>query len=102
MSNTSFFVSLDKLQKIYSEAHIEYDKDAEKFWDNLSYADKLMAFYIVTKRIHKGDIIDRGSYRHVLYDVFGFDMDSYIVGMDSGYMDVHNSIVVYENDQRAD
>jgi hypothetical protein len=85
---------MKEFQRVYKEASEAYDKEAEAHWEALSYADKMMAFYIVTKRIHKGDIIDKGSYRHVLYEVFGFDMDSYIVGMDSGYFDIHNSIIV--------
>lgn len=99
MSNTSFFDSkeMKDFQRVYQEARDQYDKDAEAYWEALSYEDKLMAFYIVTKRIHKGDIVDNGSYRYVLYDVFGFDMDSYVVGMDSGYFDIHNSIVAGED-----
>lgn len=65
---------------------------ADAFWDGLSYDDRLKAFYSVCKRIHKGDLIDRGSYRYVLYHVFGFDYDAYSIGMDCGYMDIHNSI----------
>jgi hypothetical protein len=55
-----------------------------------------MAFSSVVKRIVKGDIKDSGTYRYVLYDVFGFDVDSYIVGMECGYMNLHNSIVGIE------
>jgi hypothetical protein len=94
MSNNSIFDSeeMNRLHIVYKEAHEAYDANAEKYWNDLSYDDKLMVFYIVTKRIHKGDVIDRGSFRYVLYDTFGFDMDSYLVGMDSGYMEVHNAI----------
>jgi len=94
MSNTSFFNSdsMRELQEIYRESRNEYDNDSEKYWESLLYEDKLKAFYIVTKRIHKGDVVDRGSFRYVLYDTFGFDMDSYLVGMDSGYMEIHNAI----------
>ena len=87
---------MKEFQRVYKEAQDAYDINAEKYWDALSYEDKLMAFYIVTKRIHKGDIIDKGSYRYVLYDVFGFDMDSYVVGMDSGYFDIHNGLYSYD------
>lgn len=75
------------------EADALYAAECEKYWDGLSYDDKLMAFSSVVKRIVKGDIKDRGSYRYVLYDVFGFDMDSYGIGMQCGYMDLHNSVV---------
>ena len=78
------------------EADARYAADCEKYWDSLSYDDKLMAFSSVVKRIVKGDIKDRGTYRYVLYDVFGFDMDSYGIGMQCGYMALHNSIVDIE------
>jgi len=46
----------------------------------------------VCKRIHTGDIKDSGTYRYVLYDVFGFDPGMYGAGMDCGYMAIHNAI----------
>ncbi len=76
--------------------YIQYDRKAEEYWKSLSYKDQLQAFYIVTKRIHKGDIVEKGSYRYVLYDTFGFDLDSYIIGLDSGYIDIHNGLVTNE------
>ena len=42
---------------------------------------------------YEGDVRDKGTYRYVLYDVFGFDMDSYVLGMNCGYMSIHNAIV---------
>jgi len=83
---------MQDIQRAYKETRDSYDEDAEDWWKELTYEDKLSAFYIVTKRIFKGDVVDRGSYRYVLYDVFGFDMDSYLVGMDSGYMEIHNAV----------
>jgi hypothetical protein len=79
----------------------DYDCKANQYWDALPYDQKLMAFYCVCKRIHQGDIIDQGSYRHVLYRVFGFDIDSYIVGMECGYVDIHNAIVVDAPNERS-
>jgi len=76
------------------EGQKKYDNDADEYWDKLSYEDKLKAFYSVCKRIHKGDIKDRGSYRYVLYQVFGFDADAYTIAMRCGYDEIHNSIVV--------
>jgi len=103
MANNSLFESLDELTRIYREARQEYDNEAEQFWEALSYEDKLKAFYIVSKRIHKGDVIDRGSFRYVLYNTFGFDMDSYVLGMDSGYMEIHNAIAEgLSDDERTD
>lgn len=76
-----------------------FAKEANTFWDGLSYEDKLKAFYSVCKRIHKGDVIDRGSYRYVLYDTFGFDFDAYTIGMDCGYLDIHNYIITPKDEE---
>ena len=67
---------------------IEYDE----YWNNLPYEDQLKAFYSVVKRIYRGEIKDKGSYRWVLYDVFNFGPEAYGLGMDCGYMYLHNAI----------
>jgi hypothetical protein len=79
-------------QKAYKEATEQYEKDNEEWWDSLSEEDREKAFYAVCKRIHKADIVKAGSYRYALYQIFGFDMSMYGVGMDAGYMDIHNNI----------
>ena len=58
----------------------------------MSEKEREDAFYMVCKLINKGDIVDRGSFRYVLYTVFGFDMAMYGQGMECGYMDIHNAI----------
>jgi len=96
MDDKKVSVLSDEEKTIFKEASDQYDRKAEEYWKSLSYKDQLQAFYIVTKRIHKGDIVEKGSYRHVLYDTFGFDLDSYIIGLDSGYIDIHNGLVTNE------
>jgi hypothetical protein len=87
------FIS-EELSKAMQEAAIAYEQQAEQWWNSLTYDDKLLAFYSVVKRIYKGDIEDQGSYRYVLYDVFGFGPDAYGIGMDCGYLELHNAIEV--------
>lgn len=82
-----------KMQEDYQEGVKEYEANCDKYWNNLSYEDKLKAFYSVCKRIHKGELKDKGSYRWVLYDVFEFDPSAYAIGMECGYMAIHNAIV---------
>jgi len=82
-----------ELQEKAELAYLRYEKECEEYWDNLSYDDQLKAFYSVVKRLVKGEIKENRSYRGVLYDVFGFDMDSYGIGMECGYMELHNSII---------
>ena len=88
------------IQDKFQLSILQYEKDCDEYWDNLSYDDQLKAFYSVVKRIVKGDIEENRSYRGVLYDVFGFDAAAYSIGMECGYMALHNSIV--SKDQQED
>ena len=80
------------LIEIFEEAEKQYGEDCDQFWKNLSYDDQLKAFFSVCKRIYKGDVEERGSYRYVLYDIFNFESDAYMVGMQCGYLSLHNLI----------
>jgi hypothetical protein len=82
----------DDIRALFKEVATSQDSEAEAFWDSLSVDDQMKAFHAVVKRIVKGELQDKGSYRYVLYDVFGFDVDAYLMGMNCGYMDLHNSI----------
>ncbi len=64
--------ALEELSKIFNEAMAEVEKESEDFWNSLSKEDQLKAFCAISRRIYKGEIEDRGTYRYVLYDVFGF------------------------------
>jgi len=70
----------------------EYETKNDEWWNNLSQEEREGAFYAVVKRIHKAELIDKGTYRWALYDVFGFDSGMYCRGMDCGFMALHNSI----------
>ena len=95
-----FFEAYEELAKAFEEARIADEKAQDEFWNSLSEEDRLNAFGYVTRKIHQGDIVEKGSYRYVLYDVFGFGPESYILGMDSGYMAIHNAI--FDGEQFAD
>jgi hypothetical protein len=80
------------LHQAFEELRIKDEKDAETFWESLSYADKCNAFHAVVSRIVEGELKKKGTYRYILYDVFGFDLEMYSRGMDCGYMALHNAI----------
>lgn len=90
-----------KLQESFQESQKKYERECENYWTSLSEEDRLKAFYSVCKRIYEGDIKQKGSYRWVLYEVFGFDYDSYGIGMDCHYMDIHNSIRTKEEIEQS-
>lgn len=83
---------LKELQHAFAAYREQAVKEDAMWWEGLSYEDQLKAFRNVCRRIYEGDVKRRGSYRHVLYDVFGFGPDAYADGMDCGYMSIHNFI----------
>lgn len=83
---------LEELRQSVHERTKKVAQEDYEWWNALPYEEKLKAFRSVCRRIQQGDVIERGSYRHVLYEVFGFDADAYVDGMDCGYMDIHNLI----------
>jgi hypothetical protein len=70
----------------------QYEAENDAWWNGLTEKERQDAFYAVCKRIYQGEIVDQGSYRYVLYDVFKFGPEMYGAGMDCGYMEIHNSI----------
>lgn len=82
-----------KLEEILEEARLVFGKEAEEYWNSLNYYQQLKVFYSVVKRIYEGEAKDKGSYRYILYDKFGFGPEAYAIGMDAGFMYLHNAYV---------
>jgi hypothetical protein len=88
----AFWEAQEQFAKAMQEGAERFDNESDEFWKGLTYEQKLNAFHSVCKRIYKGDVIEDRSYRGVLYDAFEFGPDAYIVGMECGYMELHNII----------
>lgn len=99
MEKSDLIKVLSEASETYQAAMKDYDTETDAWWGALSYDDKLRAFYSVVKRIYDGDVKQQGSYRYVLYEVFGFGPDAYGLGMECGYMSLHNSIMSDEEQQ---
>jgi len=87
--------ALDKLAELSQEMEKmreEYEVENDAWWNGLSEKEREDAFYAVVKRIYKAELQDKGTYRWALYDVFGFGPGMYRMGMDCGYMAIHNAI----------
>jgi len=84
--------ALEELRKAHAESKKKYEEENDSWWESLSEKEREDAFYAVCKRIHQADIIDRGTYRWAIYDVFNFGPSMYSGGMDCGYMDIQNAI----------
>lgn len=90
---------LDKMiaaSEVWAEADQRYEDENDAWWNSLSKQEREDAFYAVVKRIYQAEIVDQGTYRYALYDVFGFGSHMYIQGMSCGFMELHNSIYTRE------
>ena len=92
MTEKSLGEILSQLSEIQEDIEKQTEADMDEWWNGLSKDDQMKAFYSVVKRLVDGELVQKGSYRYVLYEVFGFGMESYMLGMMCGYMTLHNSI----------
>ena len=83
---------MEECRKAIAEAEKQYAKEAENWWNDLPYEDQLKAFFYVTSKLYEGDVVEQGTYRFLLYSIMNFGMDSYSLGMQSGYLEIHNLI----------
>jgi hypothetical protein len=100
--NSSFFGDfmeeiLNELRGAFEEARKVYRAQEEATWQSLSKEQQLDVFCAVVRRIYDGEFVVKGTYRHILYDVFEFDYDSYTRAMDAGFLELHNSVVTDES-----
>ena len=84
--------SLENIRIAFEESQKQYEEENDAWWNGLDEKQREDAFYAVCKRIHRGDVELNGTYRYVLYDVFGFDPGMYMQGMNCGYFDIHNAL----------
>jgi hypothetical protein len=82
--------SLQELSAVFNAAMKEIEVKQEAYWDSLTKEQQLMAFCAVVRRIHRGEIVEDRSFRGMMYDVFGFGLESYGQAQDAGYLDIHN------------
>ena len=78
--------------KAEENAILDYHKKAEEFFQSLDNDNKLLLFYHITNTIYQNYFNDKGSYRGLLYDKFGFKPNAYGIGYTSGMFALHNAI----------
>lgn len=83
---------LEETSNAFMNAMNQIKDEQEAYWASLSKEEQLKAFCAVARRIHKGDVELKGSYRYVLYDVFEFGPEAYVQAQLAGYLDIHNAI----------
>lgn len=92
MTKKSLMDTLTELGELQEDIEKQTEREMDEWWNAMSKDDQMKAFYSVMKRLVDGELEQKGSYRYVLYDVFGFGPESYMLGMMCGFMSLHNSI----------
>ena len=92
--------ALTDLGQMQEQSKHSYELENDDWWESLTEKEREDAFYAVCKRIHKAELVDHGTFRWALYDVFGFSPGMYGRGMDCGFMAIHNAIFDGEELQR--
>lgn len=91
---------VEQLENTFNSRMKAIEQDQEAFWNSLSKADQIKCFCAVSRRIYRGELEDRGTYRWVLYDVFQFGPEAYCQAQDAGYLAIHNSIFTAEEERK--
>ena len=87
-----FLDDLARLGEIQENYLNDYRRDTDLWWYSLPTEDKERAFFYVVSRLVDLELNKDSSYREVMAD-FNFD---YGLGLDSGFMQLHNSIYTDE------
>lgn len=83
---------LQKISESIEKGRLEYKRKSEEYWNSLTKEQQEMLFYVITSKLYNAEIVDKRSYRGVLYSEFGFDHSMYLVGMWSNFFDLHQHI----------
>lgn len=92
--------ALEEISNQFNKAMQETEEQSEQYWNSLNKEQQLQVFCAVSRRIYKGELEDNGTYRWVLYDVFGFGPEAYVPAQVSGYLEIHNSIYSRDYEER--
>jgi hypothetical protein len=85
-------IDFKEISDQFNQIMKEIEDEQEQYWNSLSKDDQLKAFCAVVRRICKAEMVDKGTYRYALYNVFGFGPEAYIQAQDAGYLALHNAI----------
>ncbi len=81
-----------KIQDAFSELEISFEEERAAIFNSLTNEEQLAVFCEVVYRLTQAELVDRRSYRGILYEVFGFGQESYALAQLSGFLELHNSI----------
>jgi len=99
MDDTAKDATFAALHESGREIQTVLDKEtdmSESYWSGLNKAEQLWAFCAIVRRLAKGEIDEKRSYRGILYDTFEWGPGAYVPAQLAGFMELHNSIYGFD------
>ena len=90
---------LSEISDRFQAAMKAEEEHQEQYWNSLTKEQQLMVFCAISRRIYDGEIKQGGTYRYVLYNVFGFGSEAYVPAQCAGYMEIHNAIFTGKDEE---
>lgn len=81
-----------QIQDAFSELEVRFEEERAAIFNSLTSEQQLAVFCEIVHRLTQAELVDRRSYRGILYEVFGFGPESYTLAQFSGFLELHNSI----------
>lgn len=79
---------MEAIREMFRQDELKQAAEDQAWWDSLTMEGRAQALRQVARLIYKAEVVDKGSYRHAMYEVFGID---YGDGL-AHYMALHNYI----------
>jgi hypothetical protein len=87
----------DDLVEVFQRWEQDLFRTQDKLWDSMTADQQLLLFCKVVRKLVQSELVDQRSYRGVLYDEFGFGLESYVQAQVSGFLTLHNAIDIVKN-----
>lgn len=86
-------VSLEEASKTFRESIRETQVRHNKIWEEMPYEQRLAAADFIFRQI-SDHAAQGGSYRYLIYERLGFEMDAYAILQCAGALDVSNNYII--------
>lgn len=91
-SREEALAKMASFSQAFNDAMNGIKNEEEDYWKSLTIDQQMAVFNCVIRRLYEGEIAEQRSYRGVLYDVFGFGLESYARAQMAGFLAIHNAI----------
>ncbi len=82
----------EEISEKFAKFEEEFAQERSAFFNCLTKEQQLLVFCEVVHKLVNSELVERQSYRGVLYEEFSFESDAYMLAQISGFLELHNSI----------